>query len=227
MSLSPKTDSDNSEFRTNISLIARVRDRTDGESWREFYQFYHPLLTRYLRRLGLEEHSANDVIQDVFVRLLQALPTFDLDSKRGRFRSYLWKLTYSGLVDEARRVKARRQAEEEWVKRFLIADEAESRKLHQELNEINYRQIVDRALPRVRAVTSTRAWTCFEQRLLHDRPGSAIAAELGISDKAVFVYASRVLKAVRQQCAAIAEELGDEPIDWLPRWNIIFAEDRE
>ena len=128
MSASPKTNSENSEFRTSISLIARVRDRADGESWREFYQFYHPLLTRYLRRLGLKEDIANDVIQDVFVRLLQALPNFDFDGKRGRFRSYLWKLTYSGLVDEARRMKARRQAEEEWVKRFLIADEAESRK---------------------------------------------------------------------------------------------------
>ena len=217
MAISPRADSDNSEFRTNISLIAKVRDRTDAESWREFYKFYHPLLTRYLRRLGLPEDSANDVIQDVFVRLLQALPTFDLDSKRGRFRSYLWKLTYSGLVDEARRVKARKLAEEEWVKRFLIADEAESRKLHQELNEINYRQIVDKALPRVRAVTSPRAWACFEQRMLHNRPGSDIAAELRISDKVVFVYASRVLKAVRQQCTAIAEELGDEPTDWLPR----------
>ena len=43
------------------------------------------------------------------------------------------------------------------MKRFLVADEAESRKLHQELNEINYRQIIDRALPRVRAVTSTQS----------------------------------------------------------------------
>jgi RNA polymerase sigma factor (sigma-70 family) len=137
MAISPRADSDNSEFRTNISLIAKVRDRTDAESWREFYKFYHPLLTRYLRRLGLPEDSANDVIQDVFVRLLQALPTFDLDSKRGRFRSYLWKLTYSGLVDEARRVKARKLAEEEWVKRFLIADEAESRKLHQARSRCN------------------------------------------------------------------------------------------
>jgi RNA polymerase sigma factor (sigma-70 family) len=213
----PRADSDNSEFRTSISLIARVRDRTDVESWREFYQFYHPLLTRYLRRLGLKEESVNDVIQDVFVRLLQALPKFELDGKRGRFRSYLWKLTYSGLVDEARRVKTRRHAEEEWIKRFLVADEAESRKVQEELNEINYREIIDRALPRVRAVTSARAWACFEQRLLRDRPGSAIAAELDISEKVVFVYASRVLKAVRQQCTAIAEEIGDEPMDWLSR----------
>jgi RNA polymerase sigma factor (sigma-70 family) len=213
----PRADSDNSEFRTSVSLIARVRDRTDVESWREFYQFYHPLLTRYLRRLGLKEESVNDVIQDVFVRLLQALPKFELDGKRGRFRSYLWKLTYSGLVDEARRVKTRRHAEEEWIKRFLVADEAESRKVQEELNEINYREIIDRALPRVRAVTSARAWACFEQRLLRDRPGSAIAAELDISEKVVFVYASRVLKAVRQQCTAIAEEIGDEPMDWLSR----------
>jgi hypothetical protein len=40
MAPDPRTDSDNSEFRTNISLIARVRDRTDVESWREFYEFF-------------------------------------------------------------------------------------------------------------------------------------------------------------------------------------------
>jgi len=217
MSKTERTDSDNSEFRTSVSLIARVRDPRDVESWREFYEFYQPLLRRYMRNLGLEEHTANDVIQDVFVRLLQALPTFELDGKRGRFRSYLWKLTYSALVDQARRVKARRQAEEEWVQRFQSANEAESLKVHHELNEINHQQVLARALPRVRSVTSSTAWTCFEQRLLRDRPGTVIAAELGISAKAVFVYASRVLKAVRKQCAAIAEELGDEPIDWLPR----------
>ena len=89
-----------------------MRDRTDVESWREFYQFYQPLLARYMRNQGLDEHAANDVIQDVFVRLLQSLPTFEFDGKRGRFRGYLWKLTYSALVDQARRVKSRRRAEE-------------------------------------------------------------------------------------------------------------------
>jgi len=217
MSQPKRAEADKSEFQTSYTLIGRVRDRNDSESWRRFYAFYQPLLLRYLRRLGLEEHTAHDVIQDVFVRLLQALPTFELDGKRGRFRSYLWKLTYSALVDQARRVKVRRQAEEEWVKRFQAADEGESQKVQQELNEINRQQFLERALPRVRAVTSPRAWTCFEQRLLRDRPGSVIATELGISAKAVFVYASRVLKKVREQCAAIAEELGDEPIDWLPR----------
>jgi RNA polymerase sigma factor (sigma-70 family) len=217
MSQTEGTDADQSEFHTNLSLIARVRDRNDAAGWGQFYQFYQPLLARYLRKLGLEEHQANDVIQEVFIRLLRALPTFEPDKKRGRFRSYLWRLTYSTLVDEARRVKSRRRAEEEWVNRFQGDSEAAGQQVERELNEINRQQILERALPKVRSVTSSTAWTCFEQRLLRNRPGSEIAAELGISAKVVFVYASRVLKAVRKECAALAEELDDEPIDWLPR----------
>jgi RNA polymerase sigma-70 factor (ECF subfamily) len=217
MSQSSRADDDRSEFRTSLSLIKNVRDRSDKESWSRFHDFYAPLLMRYLRRLGLLEDRANDLVQDVFVRLLQALPTFELDSKRGRFRSYLWKLTYSALVDEARRVKVRRQAEEEWVKRFHESSEAESKRLQDELNEINQEQVLKRALPRVHAATSRQAWACFEQRVLRDRSGADISADLGITAEAVYVYASRVLKAVRKECAALAEELGDEPIDWPPR----------
>ena len=216
MTQSSGADDDRSEFRTNLSLIKNVRDRSDTESWRKFHEFYAPLLMRYLRRLGLEEDRASDLVQDVFVRLLQALPTFELDSKRGRFRSYLWKLTYSALVDHARRVKARRQAEEQWVKRFYESSEAESRKLQDELNEINQEQVLKRALPRVHSKTSRTAWACFEQRLLRGRAGADVAAELGITADAVYVYSSRVLKAVRKECAALADELGDEPIDWPP-----------
>ena len=88
----------------------------------------------------------------------------------------------------------RRQAEEQWVKRFHESSEAESRKLQDELNEINQEQILKRALPRVHSTTSRTAWACFEQRMLRDRPGADIALELGITAEAVYVYASRVLK---------------------------------
>ncbi len=209
MSETASTNRDESEFHTHVSLIARVRDRTDAVGWSQFYRFYHPLLARYLRNQGLSEHSANDVIQEVFVRLLRSLPTFELESRRGRFRSYLWKLAYSALVDEARRVKVRRRAEEEWVNRFQLLSEAESSKVERELNEISRQQILERALPRVRSVTSPTVWTCFEQRLLRNRPGAAIAAELGISTQVVFVYASRVLKAVRAERARTRRGAGE------------------
>jgi RNA polymerase sigma-70 factor (ECF subfamily) len=216
MSRTKSTDSGKSEFHTRISLIARVRDRADNESWGQFYQFYEPLLMRYVRSLGLKDHAANDLVQDVFIRLLRTLPGFQLYQKRGRFRSYLWKLTHSALVDQARRVKVRRNAEQEWVRRFLSDDGSESRKLHRELEKLHRQRILEKALECVRSVTPSKVWRCFEQRMLRNRPASTIAAEVGISANTVFIYASRVLKAIRKECAALAEELEDEPIDWLP-----------
>jgi RNA polymerase sigma-70 factor, ECF subfamily len=204
------------DFPTRPTLLARVRDPADAESWREFYQFYQPLLIRYLHRLGLKEHAADDIIQDVFARLLHTLPDFTLGGKPGRFRGYLWKVTFSALVDQARQIKARKHAEEEWVRRFQDAGDSDSWEVDPEWDQLERQHRLDIAMQRVRAVTSARSWACFEQRLLADRPAAAIAAELGIKPNAVFVYASRVLKAVRTECAALGEELGDEDGDDPP-----------
>ena len=204
------------EFRTRPTLLARVRDRSDAESWREFYQYYHPLLTRYLGSLGLEENAAEDVIQDVFARLLRTIPEFTLGGKPGRFRGYLWKVTFSALVDQARQLKAQRQAEEEWVRRFWDGDELESQRVEREWDEMEKQHRLEMAMQRVQAVTSERSWVCFEQHVLGNRPAAAIAAELGMRANTVLVYASRVLKAIRSECAALGEELGDEPAQGLP-----------
>jgi RNA polymerase sigma-70 factor (ECF subfamily) len=205
------------QFQTRPTLLARVRDRSDTESWREFYEYYHPLLMRYLHRLGVKEHAADDVIQDVFSRLLRAIPEFTLGGKSGRFRGYLWKVTYSALVDQARQFKAQRHAEEEWVRRFRDGDERESQKVEAEWGEMERQHRLEIGMQRVRAVTSSRSWTCFEQHLLRERPAADVAAELEITANAVYVYASRVLKAVRRECVALARVLGDEPDQSLPR----------
>jgi DNA-directed RNA polymerase specialized sigma24 family protein len=57
---------------------------------------------------------------------------------------------------------------------------------------------------------SKKAWACFEGRLVHGRPASEIAVEQKITPDAVHAHTSRVRKEVRDQCAKIAEELGDD-----------------
>jgi RNA polymerase sigma factor (sigma-70 family) len=195
---------------TRLSLLVRVRDLGDGRSWSEFSAIYRPLILGYLRGLGLKEHDANDLTQEVFCRLIAILPTFELDRGRGRFRTYLWKLTYSTLVDRARRRKVRDRAEEEWVRRFCESDESQSRQLEEEWAARHRKRILEVALPPVRASVSSTAWACFEGRLVRRRPAAEIAAELGITANSVYVYASRVLQEVRRRCAEIEGELGDD-----------------
>jgi RNA polymerase sigma-70 factor (ECF subfamily) len=195
---------------TRQSLLARVRHLGDGRSWDEFYAIYRPLIFGYLRSMGLKEHDAQELTQEVFCRLMRILPKFKLDRREGRFRTYLWRLTYNMLVERARRQKVRDRAEEEWVRRFREADESESRMLEQTWILQHRRRILEVALPRVRAKVSRTAWACFEGRLVHRRPAAEIAAELGITENCVYVHASRVLQVVRRRCAEIEGGLGDD-----------------
>ncbi len=194
---------------TRLSLLVRVRNLGDGRSWGEFHAIYRPLIFGYLRGLGLREHDADDLTQEVFRRLMVILPTFELDRRQGRFRTYLWRLTHNILVDRARRREVCDRAEGEWVRRFRETDEAQSRELEQAWVLQHRRRILEVVLPRAREKASATAWACFEGRLVHRRPAAELAARLGITPNAVYVYASRVLQDVRRRCAELEGETSD------------------
>lgn len=122
---------------TCLSLLARERDL--GRSWDEFEAIYRPLIVGCLRSMGLKEHDAQELTQEVFCRLTRILPTFELDRRRARFRAYWWRLTYNTPVDQSRRRKVRDRAEQEWGLRFNEAGEPESRKL-EEAWSVQYRE---------------------------------------------------------------------------------------
>jgi RNA polymerase sigma-70 factor (ECF subfamily) len=201
---------------TRVSLLERVRDLHDGRSWGEFHDIYRPLILGYLRGVGVREDEALDVTQVVFCNLMARMPSFQLDRRKGKFRSYLWRLTHNTLVDRARRRKVRIHAEEEWVRRFREDDGADSLILEQEFLKLHRERIIQVALPRVRAEVSREAWACFEGRLIHRRPAADLANELGLTVNLVYVHASRVLQKVRRHCAAIEGELGDDDHVVLP-----------
>jgi RNA polymerase sigma-70 factor (ECF subfamily) len=189
---------------TRVSLIERVRDREDPAAWNEFFDVYRPLLTAYVRKRGVSEHDAADVVQDVFARLVRNLADFEFDPERGRFRTWLWRVTHNALTDWARRRATRDRAERVWVDQFQPADDGAS---EDDWNALYRRRILEVVLERVRATTQPATWECFAGRILADRPAAEIAAETGVSVNAVYVNASRVLARVREECEAFHEPL--------------------
>jgi RNA polymerase sigma-70 factor (ECF subfamily) len=192
---------------TSSTLLRRVRDRGDAASWRRFVGVYEPLVVRYALSRGLGEPDARDVAQDVFARLPRALPGFDLDRGRGRFRTWLYQVTASALADRHRPRRTREAAERGWHdRRAAAADRAEWDRAFR-------RRVLDHALDAVRAATNPRTWACFEGHVLGRRPAAEVAAGLGLSANAVYVNASHVLARVRAACAECLGELSDDPDD--------------
>ncbi len=189
---------------TRVSVIIGVAQK-DPERWCEFDAIYRPMLFAYLRRRGLSESDANDVVQEIFVKLLGKIHTYD--RTKCKFRSWLFSVAHNTLIDHARRRANYQKALDGWVVGALTATPSDSMRMAEDWVQIHREKILEHALKKVRARISTKLWACFEQRLLRNRPAVEIARELGIEPPAVYVYASRVLKQVRAVCEEFDEDI--------------------
>lgn len=82
---------------TRPSLLSRCREPGDREAWQEFESRYGELVLVYCRQRGLQAADAEDVQQIVFFSLAKALPAFRYSPARGRFRSYLGRVTQNAI----------------------------------------------------------------------------------------------------------------------------------
>ena len=87
---------------TPVSLLERLRRPAEQAAWERFVRLYTPLLCQWARRLGLRGADAADLVQDVFVVLVQKLPEFRYDPRR-RFRGWLWTVTLNKWRERRRR----------------------------------------------------------------------------------------------------------------------------
>ena len=92
---------------TRQSLILRLRNWDDQESWRDFFNTYWKLIYSVTIKSGLGDAAAQDVVQDTIVSLATSLKDGRYDSSNGSFKSWLCTITHRRIVDHIRRAQAR------------------------------------------------------------------------------------------------------------------------
>jgi len=73
---------------THVSLLERLRQPEAADAWERFVQLYTPLLLHWARKLGLPDHDAADLVQDVLLVLVRKLPEFQYQPGR-TFRGWM------------------------------------------------------------------------------------------------------------------------------------------
>lgn len=78
------------------------------EAWHKLYHVYSPLVRHWCVRSGATEADVADVIQEVFVRLMRYLKSYEYDRERARFRTWVRVVTLNCIRDltRSRRDKA-------------------------------------------------------------------------------------------------------------------------
>jgi RNA polymerase sigma-70 factor, ECF subfamily len=180
---------------TSLSLLERVQSRGDQEAWRRFVELYTPLLSLWAKRIGMQAADAADLAQDVLLLLLAKLPDFDLQ-RDGSFRAWLRRVTVNRWRERTRR-------KQPVAASGLVDEPAEPAPefWEREFGDL----LMARALYILRSRFDDNVWRAFWETAVEKRRAREVAAELGVSEAAVYVAKSRVLAKLRQELAGMWE----------------------
>ncbi len=180
---------------TSLTLIDRLARGADAGAWGRFVELYTPLLLAWCRRIGLSDADAADLTQTVFMLLYEKLPEFRYDPSRS-FRAWLKTVMMNAWRNQLRQRKSQFSSRSEALDSDLIPDTDP----RLQLDEDEYRaQLVRRALALMQEHFEPNTWKACWEFVVNDRPAAEVALELEITENAVYLAKSRVLRHLRQE----------------------------
>jgi RNA polymerase sigma factor (sigma-70 family) len=193
---------------TRETLLVRVRRQYDQAAWEEFVYFYRGYVFNIASRMGLRHHDAEEVVQDVMLQLWKALPEFQYDARKGRFRGWLCTVA----ANKARTLLQRKSRD---VDRLPPSQQEE---LNSYLHEIRPTPSDELAEQEWVAYVTTLAWSRVQEEfgakekaafeMLSKGAGvDEISSKLGIATSSVYVYKKRVSDRLKQEVARLNEQL--------------------
>ncbi len=188
-------DANDDLISTRWSLIARLKDWDDAESWREFFDTYWRLIYSVAIKSGLTHAEAQDVVQETIVSVSKNMKTFQADPALGSFKSWLLNLTRWRITDQVRRrgrevhltpagTESSRTAADE---RLPDPDGFDK------IWESEWQQhVIERALEKVKQQADARHYQVFYLQAIKQVPPAKVAEILGINVDQVYLIKHRL-----------------------------------
>jgi RNA polymerase sigma factor (sigma-70 family) len=202
---------ENSNSRTGTTLLLLLHDPANPLAWSAFVGRYGPRVYGWCRRWGLQEFDAENVTQDVLVKLVRTLRSFTYDPERGRFRAWLKTLTrraWTDFLEEERRRGPGVGGSAALAQ--LYALEAQDDML-QSLEKAFDLELWDAAQQQVRQQVSPRDWNIFEQMTRDGRRAGELATQLGMQPTAVLMAKSRVKRKLSDAVRLLEQDDTNNP----------------
>lgn len=182
---------------TSVTLLGRLRQPSNQAAWTRFVQLYTPLLFCWAGKARIRGADAEDLVQEVFRKLVHELPTFQYDAGKS-FRAWLYTVMRTTWKNMCRQRVVPPSEDMD-----LYPDGADP---FGELEADEYRRfLVARALELMQSQFEEKTWQACWQTAVEERPAAKVARELGLSPNAVYVAKSRVLAQLRQELAGLVE----------------------
>ena len=182
---------------TRVTLLALLRQEpSDQAGWDEFVERYGRHIYRWCRQWKLQDADAEDVTQDVLVKLTQKLRTFAYDPSRS-FRGWLKTVAHHAWRDFADSRRHAQRAAGDSQELMLTLEARED--LAQKLEEAFDLELLEAANVRVRLRVAPHTWEAFRLVALEGLPANDVAARVHLQVAMVYVAKGKVQKMLREE----------------------------
>jgi RNA polymerase sigma factor (sigma-70 family) len=192
---------------TRATLLARLKNADDVESWGEFARLYGPVVYGFARKRGLQDADAADVVQDVLRSVARNAHRMEYDPKKGTFRGWLYTVARNKIFNflTANKKRAKGVGDESSQERLeTIADPDEP---GEKLWELEYqRRLSAKALEKVKDEFQPSTWQAFYGTAVEGKGAEEVGKTLKLTPGAVYVAKSRVLARLRDEVQKMMAE---------------------
>jgi RNA polymerase sigma factor (sigma-70 family) len=193
-----------SYLATRKSLLSRIKDWDDQESWKDFFDTYWKLIYNAAIKSGLNDAEAQDVVQETVVTIARRIGELKYDPALGSFKGWLLNTTRWKINDQFRKRAPRGRAATgtgaDAVAR--LPDPAQSPL--DALWEQEWEQtILDAALARVKQQASPAQYQIFDLYVVKGWPARKVAQTLGVTAMQVYLAKHRVSALLKKEAGRI------------------------
>lgn len=205
------TTSTHDTLRTRATLLDRIRNLDDSESWTEFFGLYRRFVTGVARKRGIREEDAEDLVQEVFWRVARTIRDFEQQARPGSFRRWLGQLVRWRAADRLRaterlvfesvhpRADDEGTAPLERVPAPAVEEEEFEREAH--------RYLLSRAFRRMEQTVAPKQIQVFQLLVLQNQDVAEVCRLLKMNRSAVYVAKHRVAERLRDEVERLKQEL--------------------
>lgn len=202
-------DKETQYIPTRQTLLSRLKDLDDGDSWKVFFDTYWKLIYATALRSGLTEAEAQEVVQETVIDASKHMPGFRYDPALGSFKSWLLKLTNWRIKDQLRKrqpwvASGRSRDRDETATLEKVAD-PEGPELNKVWDEEWQVNLFATALERVKKRVDPRHYQIFDLYVLQNWPVMKVSKALHVNPGKVYLVKHRIASMVKQEMRQLEE----------------------
>jgi len=189
---------------TRQSLLSRLKDWNDQESWRDFFDTYWKLIYSAAIRAGLNDAEAQDVVQETVTAISKKIPEFVYDPSKGSFKNWLMRQTTWRISDQLRKRMPVRPAASQpptstrtaTIDRIADPAVSELESMWEAEWEANLREA---AIHRVRSKVEPKQFQIFDLYVRKKWPVLKITKDLKVTATQVYLAKHRVGSLIKKE----------------------------